>query len=134
MPQFLSHPLFILLVGAVISGLLIPTINRRRQDHQKALEIKTELVTEISESVVQIVMSTQFVHLGAQSLTQTEFDQAYRDWEIKSAVIHTKLEAYFGDGAIPEEWCKFTEIVTEFYALEGVGTDRKAQMETTIRE
>jgi hypothetical protein len=83
---------------------------------------------------VQIIMTTQFVHLRAQSLTQTEFDQAYRNWEIKSAVIHTKLEAYFGDREIPEEWCQFAEIVTQFYALEGVAPEQKAEVEATIKQ
>lgn len=125
MVELLKHPLTVLLVGALVSGLLIPALTRRRQSHQKALEIKTELVSDLSKSILGMVMATQFAHLGAKSQTQADFDQAYRDWEIESAVIGTKLQAYFPDTTIPTEWTEFSALVTAFYALEGMGeTDR----------
>src|SRR5687767_12760316 len=120
MAQFLEHPFTILLAGAAISGLLIPSITRRWQNHQKALEIKTQLVSDLSKSIMEIVMATQFAHLRAPSQQQADFDRAYRDWEIQSGVIGTKLQAYFSGSTIPEEWSQFSEIVTDFYALEAV--------------
>ena len=123
--EFLKHPLTILFVGALISGLLIPTITRGWQNHQKALEIKTQLVGELSKSIMEIIMSIQFAHLVAKSQKQADFDKAYREWEIQSAVIGTKLQAYFPHTTIPEEWAGFSELVTAFYALEGVDQDEK---------
>jgi hypothetical protein len=43
----ISNPLVLLIVGAVISGILVPYITRQWQDHQKELELKTELVSRI---------------------------------------------------------------------------------------
>ena len=127
MVELLKHPLIVLLVGALISGLLIPAFTRRWQSHQKALEIKTELVSDLSKSILGMVMATQFAHLRAESQTQADFDKAYRDWEIESAVIGTKLQAYFPDTTIPTEWTEFSALVTEFYALEGIGEDKRSR-------
>ena len=118
--DLLKHPLIILFVGALISGLLVPSITRGWQNHQKALEIKTQLVSEFSKSIMEIIMAIQFAHLGAESQKQADFDKAYRDWEIQSAVIGTKLQAYFPETTIPDEWWGFSELVTQFYALEGI--------------
>jgi hypothetical protein len=132
MAGFLAHPLFLLLAGAVLTGLLIPALTRRWQDRQKALELKTELIGEISESITEMVMAVQFVHLGATSMDQQRFDEAYREWEARSAVIGTKLQAYFPKTAIPNEWNALSEIVTDFYALEGV-SDEKQRSEYSFR-
>ena len=35
-----KHPLTLLAVGAVVSGLLVPALTRGAQNHQKGLEIK----------------------------------------------------------------------------------------------
>jgi hypothetical protein len=134
MAEFLKHPLTILLVGAVISGLLIPFITRRWQSHQKALEIKTQLVSELSRSIMEIIMAVQFAHLGARSQKQADFDKAFREWEIQSAVIGTRLQAYFPDTTIPEEWTDFSEIVTDFYALEGVDQGKRPKFMSEIRK
>jgi hypothetical protein len=135
MADFLAHPLLVLLVGAVLTGMLIPALTRRWQNRQKALELKTELVGEISESITEMVMAVQFVHLGATSMDQQRFDEAYREWETKSAVIGTKLRAYFPETAIPAEWTEFSEIVTDFYALEGVSDEnRRSEYFLTIND
>jgi hypothetical protein len=125
MVDFLAHPLFLLFAGAVVTGLLIPALTRRWQDRQKALELKTELIGEISESITEMVMAVQFVHLGATSMDQQRFDEAYREWEARSAVIGTKLQAYFPRTAIPAEWAKLSEVVIDFYALEGVSDENQ---------
>src|SRR5262245_28005345 len=132
MVELLKHPLTVLLVGALISGLLIPTFTRRWQNHQKALEIKTQLVSELSKSIMEIIMAIQFVHLDAKSLTQADFDKAYRNWEIESAVVGTQLQAYFPDTTIPAEWTTFSALVTDLYALEGVDPNERSTFTAVI--
>jgi hypothetical protein len=139
MIDFLAHPLTILCVGAVVTGLLVPAITRRWQDRQKELELKTELVAELSEAIMSIVLAVQFVRLArdqtpAELLTrevlterQRQFDEAYRVWEVRSAVIGTKLEAYFAGTQIPQNWSDFTDAVTAFYALEGQDAETQAR-------
>lgn len=141
MEEYLSHPLVVLLVGAAVTGLLIPTWTRRSQDRQKELELKTELVGELSESIMEMIMAVQFCHM---TLTRqedvdhrslmTELNQAYREWEVRSAVIGTKLQSYFPTTTIPEEWTEFSDTVGHFYALEGVDDKHKQEFALIIKE
>lgn len=132
-------------MGAVLSGLIIPLITRIWQYRQKALEVKTALVSEISQAVMEFLMSIQFVHIRKEvrnrskvsisseqrAKEQTEFDQNYKAWEIKSAVIGTKLQAYLPKTEIPRAWTAFSEVVTRFYALEGIA---ETEIPQTITE
>ena len=135
----LKHPLFLLIAGAVVTGYLIPTITRYWQDRQKELEQRTSLVGDISENVMKIVMAIQFAHVAKANLSASEdpgsveerrrlmelLNAAYMEWQIRSAVIGTRLEAYFrggDDDKLPEDWSTFSQAVERFYALEGVHT------------
>ena len=55
--QFFSHPLVLLLIGALISGVFIPYFTNRAAKYQKGLEIKTDLVRRINESVMRLAIS-----------------------------------------------------------------------------
>jgi hypothetical protein len=142
----LAHPLTILVFGALLTGLLVPAITRRWQDRQKELELKTELVSALSEVITSIVLAVQFVRLG-RARTPTElmtadvladrqraFDEAYRTWEVQSAVLGTKLQAYFSATRIPKGWTTFSEVVTDFYALEGQDTETEARSIADLQE
>lgn len=130
MDTLLRHPFILLVTGAMLSGLIIPLITRSWQNRQKSLEIKTGLVSEISETVMEFFMSIQFVHIRKEirgnppiAVTpqeQAEFDQAYKAWEVRSAVIGTKLQAYFPESNISKKWTAFSDVLTRFYALEGI--------------
>lgn len=115
--EWLSHPLIVLIVGALISSYLIPMVTRRWQDHQQELQLKSDLVRQISESVTSIVVAVQFAEVGAASQTQEDYDKAYREWETKSAVIGSSLRAYFPNTQIGTDWNAYSEIVGEVYAL-----------------
>lgn len=61
--EFFSHPLVLLLIGALISGVLIPYFTNRAANYQKGLEIKTNLMGRINEGVMQMVMSVQAMEI-----------------------------------------------------------------------
>lgn len=136
MSDFFAHPLTVLIVGAILTGLLVPAITRRWQNRQKELEVKVELISELSEAIMQIVMAVQVVRVRAELPRSAmsdensperdedvkafqEMNKAYRTWEVRSAVLGTRLEAFFSGTAIPADWTSFSDIVTRFYALEG---------------
>jgi hypothetical protein len=48
--------------------------DRRRQDHQNELERKAGLVTEISESVLDIVLAVRFEEAGAATQMPEQYD------------------------------------------------------------
>jgi hypothetical protein len=54
--DLVSNPLLLLVAGGIISGLLIPYITNQWQNHQKELEIKTDLVGRISESFTALLV------------------------------------------------------------------------------
>lgn len=129
----LSHPLVTLIVGAVLTSLLIPTLTRQWQDHQKELEVKTALVTDINEATASVLGRAVAVgtgrYVGERSEVDLRFEyyKGYQDWSVQSADIYGRLRAYLGsdistDGEIPSndlptEWRSFEGAVFGFYEL-----------------
>ena len=113
------------LLTALLAVVIVNELTRRWQNRQKMLEIRTGLVSDVSEAVMEIVMAVQFVHLDPGEKRQKGFDDAYKTWEIRSAVIGTRLQAYLGNTTIPADWTHFSRILTLFYALEGVSKEAK---------
>lgn len=134
MQEFLGHPLLILVTGALLSGWVIPRVTRGWHTQQKALEIKTDLVTELSKSIMEMITAIQYARLGTVSQTQADFDNAFRTWEVDSSVIGTKLHAYFPETAIPGIWTNCTERIRDFYAIEGVSNEEKRKFELELWE
>lgn len=132
MQEILAHPLLILVTGALLSGWVIPRVTRSWHTHQKALEIKTELVSELSKSIMEMIMAVQYARLKAVGQTQADFDAAYSKWEIASSVIGTKLHAYFPQTLIPGVWESFSERITDFYAIEGVPLNERRKFESEL--
>jgi hypothetical protein len=115
--KLLSHPLLLLVVGALISRYLIPSLTRRWQDHQKKLELKIDLLNRIGESVNGIVTAIQFAECRVGNPMKEELDHAYRDWEISRAGIGASLRAYFPGSRIGHDWDSYSDLVTDFYSL-----------------
>ena len=57
--NILSNPLLLLVVGGIISGLLFPYITSQWQNHQKELEIKTDLLRRLSESFAALAIARE---------------------------------------------------------------------------
>jgi hypothetical protein len=115
--QSLAHPIVLLCVGAAISGYLIPYITRQWQDHQKELEVKIGLVSQISDSVTTLAMIVQFTEIDAKGQIQEDFIRENREWEIKRAVIGSQLLAYFPGTQIGHDWDIYSNIVAIFSDL-----------------
>lgn len=123
--EILSNPLLLLIVGGLVTGLLIPYITTQWQNHEKELEIKTNLVTKISEYATRMLMAIQFVEVSQSqginsSLTNEEYDNEYRDWKINSDIMQSQINAYFPNIDASNHWKKFSNAVEYLYALSGV--------------
>jgi hypothetical protein len=94
---------------------LIPLYTRTWQDHQKELELKTELVSEISGAVTPVIISTQTIKSSTNP--SSNYYTAYQDWEKSSAIVGSKLQAYFHDSPLPRQWNNYSNILTEFVFL-----------------
>jgi hypothetical protein len=118
--QVLAHPLMLLLLGAALSGLLVPWVARGWQDQRKALEVKAALAERLTAAVVEIATAVQFVLVGAASQSQEEFDKAYRTWQLEKSVLTSLLGAYFRDGAVTAAWTHCRALTTAYYVQAGI--------------
>lgn len=112
----LHHPLLLLIIGALISSYIIPFYTRAWQDHQKELELKTDLVGEISNSVATILIKTQTTK-AIISTPYKEFYNAFEEWESGSAIIQSELRAYFFNSHLPQLWTNYSFILSDFAFL-----------------
>jgi hypothetical protein len=122
--NILSNPLLLLVVGGTISGLLIPYITTQWQNHQKELEIKTDLLRRISGSFAAASIARENVLIAAEQrpvpdVTNKDFVNQMRNWTISSAVIGSELSAYFpqNDNQIGKDWDRFVMLINSFYEI-----------------
>jgi hypothetical protein len=52
---FFAHPVIILIIGALLSGLLFPIFTNRWQIHQKGIEIRINLIGRMSQTIMGMV-------------------------------------------------------------------------------
>jgi hypothetical protein len=135
----LAHPFVIAVVIAVLVNLLIPSFTRKWQDHQKALEIKTELVSDMGESISDAVMSGRFISAGLVSRSSSDpradqqaFNDGYRAWTTNNASIGAKIQAYFGSD-LGSQWRSFANVVTDYFQLSATpGSGRAEQVQEIL--
>jgi hypothetical protein len=115
--------------GAALSGVLIPLFMRRWQNRQKELELKASLVSEMSQSIMTMLVAIRSFHQsGADPDKTRELEQVSREWQIQNAITGTKLKAYFpakDDKDISDTWRVFADIVTEFAFLHSKTRDQQ---------
>jgi hypothetical protein len=92
-----KHPLVLLAAGAIVSGLLVPTLTRGAQNHQKGLEIKSDLVRSMSAAASPFLAATLANELVYNGNVPRSFDLAYEQWLARSNEIQAQLQTYFPD-------------------------------------
>ena len=133
---FLRHPLIVALVGIIITGLLVPYFARRWQNQQKALEVRVGLVTDMSECAMGLIARVQGVlrltrdsHLSEEQqgkppdelrAARKRLRAAREAFEVREAVVGTKLEVYFVDSDIPSRWDTLARELADLADLEGL--------------
>jgi hypothetical protein len=135
----LAHPFVIAIVVAVLVNWLIPQFTRKWQDHQKALEIKTGLVSDMGESISDAVMTGRFIAAGLVSRSSSDpradqraFNDGYRAWTTSNASIGAKIQAYFGND-LGAQWRSFANVVTDYFQLSATpGSGRAEQVQEIL--
>jgi hypothetical protein len=115
---WLGNPLVVACASAVLIYWIIPQVTRQWQDHAQVLDIQTGLVSEMSESSSDTIMTSRIIgaRLSGES-TQEAFNSTVRNWAVKSAVIGSKLEAYFPHSDIGKEWREYSNVVSNYIQL-----------------
>ena len=112
----LSHPLLLLLVGALISALVVPVFTQRWQEHQRELEIQTSLVSELTRSS-SAFMTVVRLRLQDPAGEGQDLDEAWRRWRTDSAVTRARLRASYAEHDLVLEWEALDEAMSGFYSF-----------------
>jgi hypothetical protein len=106
--RVISHPLFLLVVGGILTSLVIPAITRRWQDHQKHLELKVDLLGRVSDAVTRVITYAWWRELGGKGELsdedRKEFNWAWGEWQASTRILQAQFEAYFRETDIPKHW------------------------------
>jgi hypothetical protein len=129
--DWLGNPLLVAVASSALIYLIIPQLTRGWQNHEKVLEVKTNLVGDMSDAVAKAVMSGRFVGSGLISratdnphATQQAFNDAFQSWATNSAVIGSQLAAYFPDSKLVRRWRSYSTVVSDFLQLSVGGQPR----------
>lgn len=120
--------LFITLVAAGVTALLIPWITGKWQDHKQQLELRTSLASDMSRAYTSVIVTGRFVtggliYSGSSSkventaATQTAWTAAVHDWLVDSGTIEAELTGRYGPDGIAAEWRYFANAVTRYMRL-----------------
>lgn len=122
----LRHPLTVAMgaatAGFILTGLVVPSKARQWQTRQKELDIKIHLVSEMSETVMSALMAREFVEQARTAFKaeddplnkyEEEYHASLRQWEVRKAVVGTKLEAYLPDTDMGADWDRLSEKVRD---------------------
>ena len=120
--------LFITLVAAGVSALLIPWITGKWQDHKQQLELRKSLASDMSRAYTSVIITGRFVtggliYSGSTSkventaATQTAWTTAVHDWLVDSGTIEAQLTGRYGVNGIAAEWRDYVNAVTRYMRL-----------------
>ena len=134
--------LFLLLIGIGFSAFYVPYITRIWEERRGELEVKTDLISEMSccvmtfDTVVrQHAQATRAAMLASQSTDSAAIPSvngdetvttSARKFDVSRCVIGTQLEAYFPEdvgSTIPREWTRFTDVFLDFSKLSTSDSD-----------
>jgi len=111
----LRHPLVLLVIGAVISSYLIPSFTRRWQDHQKALEVRSDLASQIAGSATSSIITSDAIFEGRKRHPSRADRTAWLAWQIQSEAIEARLRAYLTDKTLAGDWFGYMQEVEVFH-------------------
>jgi hypothetical protein len=120
--------LFLTLVAALVTALLIPWVTGRWQDHKQQLELRTTLAGDMSRAYTSVIVSGRFVTGGlvysgsterAQQVAASElaWTTALHDWLVESATVGAQLTGRYGPHGVTAEWRSFALAVTRYMRL-----------------
>jgi hypothetical protein len=115
--RFFSHPLFLLVIGAIISSMIIPVYTNQWQNYQKELEIKSMLAEEISTSISNMIINSRLIQISGFT-DDIDYTRSVIDWEVSKARISSIIGTYFTDPFVKNQLEGLSFLVDEFSVLE----------------
>jgi hypothetical protein len=129
------------LLGAVVTlvgWFVVPMVARKAQNHEKSLEVRTTLATDMSTSFATAVGAGQRVASGLiygptgdrrrnAAVVQAAYNAGLGQWQVDGGRIAAELSARYTRNDIVERWQRYRFAVTRFYRLSAAlpGNDRR---------
>ena len=125
-----SPAIAIALLGAIVTALgwfVGPTVANKAQSHEKSLEVRTTLATDMSQSFTTAVGAGQRVASGLiygptgdpvknAAVAQGAYNEGLGRWQVNGGRITAELSARYADGIV-RKWTRYRRAVTRFYRL-----------------
>lgn len=121
---FISHPLILIIITACLSELLFPSWIKRGQDRQAELQVKIELTDLVNSATNEMMMTVQFYVLRSTDVSPEAYDNAYLQWEVDKQIIRTRIQAYFTDPDMLQQWDSLSAAITQLYIDSWPGNDQ----------
>lgn len=116
--------LFLTLVAAAITAVLIPWITGRWQDHKQQLELRTTLATDMSRAYTDAIVRARFVAGGlvysadhSAVATTNAWTDAFRAWLGQSGTLTAQLTGRYPTDTMPADWRAYAGAVTTYLRL-----------------
>jgi hypothetical protein len=119
--------LFLTVVAAGITALLIPWINGKWQDHKAQLELRTTLATDMSRAYTDVITSERFVAFGLVYSAGGRKEQvatnvnawlsAWHKWLVEARTEGAQLTSRYGPDGIAAEWNRYIPAVSAYIRL-----------------
>jgi hypothetical protein len=105
----------------LISSYLLPSLTRQWQNHERELDIKANLVQEMSETSAEFIVAvkTYAYHGFGSGRSQEELNRdlsvARAKFDTKQAEIAAKLQAYFPQTGLSDGWNRYGNGLVSFF-------------------
>jgi hypothetical protein len=120
----LGHPLTLLLVGAGLTGALIPWFTKRWENRKKELEIKVDIASKMAEAMGTITGEAFYMTWIKRDTHSTDDQNTHyekmKKWHVDSEITISKLESYFPEEHIKERWEEYWAALVMYYVCSSV--------------
>jgi hypothetical protein len=124
--NWLSHPLLLLLIGAIVTGVLVPSFTHSWQVQQTARDTKTKVIADVSDAAstamtqleidMSPVLNSGVANNGPLNTPQA-ISGSYNNWTMKSTNVESELNACFPENNIPVHWGNLSGLIKNFFLL-----------------
>ena len=126
--------LFVTIVAAGITALLIPWITGKWQDHKEQIELRTSIAGDMSRAYTDVIVSERFVAFGLVYSAGSKSEQvtantnawraAWHDWLVAAGTLGAQLTSRYGGGGIAADWRQYSSAVAAYIRLGAVIPNR----------
>ena len=120
-----AAPVVVTVLGAALTAFIAPRVTAEWQNHEKAIELRSALATQMTESFARAVVDARFVAMGLiyappnerLDTVQGVWRDGLREWTISRSRIGAQLAARFPTSDIGRDWRQYAGAVTAYYRL-----------------